>query len=329
LKKILMTMLIRYRYKHENFLRVVKIEQVMEFEETEDRKPGSVSFILIGIIVVILLPLVALVYVLSIHRKLWHASKQGRDVSARVSPDDMPLTTFNRYGNPGDPINMEIIGIDGQIGAAFASAGWYRADEIRFVTSVRISIDSILGRAYTTAPVSNLYLFGRKEDMAFERPGRNVRQRDHIRIWKTSRNGSDSRPLWIGSATKDTKVELSKTNHLPTHCIAPDLDSERALVVSELAQTGFIVGETIRPGFGKETQGVNGGGDPYFTDGQVDALTLANIKTLPIATHVHSPLGARIVKKLASYFRRRLPEAGRKRAAHERERLKSGTQATV
>ena len=145
----------------------------------------------------------------------------------------MPLTTFNRYGDPGDPINMQIRGTDGQIGAAFASAGWYRADEIDFITSARISIDSILGRAYSTAPVSNLYLYGRKEDMAFERPGHNVRQRDHIRIWNTGRSESDGRPIWIGSVTKDVKVELSRTNHLPTHGIAPDLDGERDLVVSE------------------------------------------------------------------------------------------------
>jgi hypothetical protein len=316
-----MTMLSRYRYKHEISHRVVKEEQVMEFEEIADRKSGSVSFILIGIIVVILLSLVALVYFLLVNHKLRRESQQGRDESAKVSPDDMPLTTFNRYGGPGDPINIEIISTDRQIGAAFASAGWYRADEIDFVTAVRISIDSILGRAYSTAPVSNLYLFGRKEDMAFERPGQNVRQRDHIRIWKTSRVGSDIRPIWIGSATKDVKVELSKTNYLPTHGIAPDLDAERALVVSELAQTGFVVGEETRPGFGKETQGVNGGGDPYFTDGQVIALTLANVRTLPIATRVHSPLGARIVKMLAVFLRGRLPKAGRDRAARERERV--------
>ncbi len=279
-------------------------------------------FILTGIIIVILLPLVVLAYILSVCYRLRREAQQGRDASASVSPDDIPLTTFNRYGNPGDPINIEFIGTDGQIGAAFASAGWYRADEIDFVTSVRISVDSMLGRAYSTAPVSNLYLFGRKEDMVFERPGHNVQQRDHIRIWKTSRSGSDARPIWIGSATEDVKVELSKTNHLPTHRISPDLDAERALVVSELAQTGFVVGEETHPGFGKETQGVNGGGDPYFTDGQVVALTLANVWTLPISTRVHSPLAAHIARKLAGFLRWRLPEAGLKRAARERERLK-------
>jgi hypothetical protein len=241
----------------------------------------------------------------------------------------MPLTTVTRAGSPGDPINIQFVGTDGQIGAAFAAAGWYRADEIDLVTSVRICADSVLGRKYTTAPVSNLYLYGRKEDMAFERPGLNVRQRDHIRIWKTALNGSDGRPVWIGSATKDTKVELARTNHLPTHHIAPDVDSERALVVTELTQTGYVVQDTTRPGFGKETHGFNGEGDPYFTDGQVTVLTLANVVTPPLATQVRSPLLARVTKKLAGFIRPWLPEAGRERAAREQERLQQGAQTSA
>jgi len=280
----------------------------------------------LGIIIVVILSLLALVRILFIRRKLRHSSRAGRAISAKVSSVGMPLTTFNRYGNPGDPINMQICGTDGQIGAAFASAGWYRADEISFITSARISIDSILGRAYTTAPVSNLFLFGRREDLAFERPGHNVRQRDHIRLWNTSRIGDSRRPIWIGSATKDVKVELSKTNHLPTHGIAPDLDDERELVVSELAQTGFLIEDTTCPGFGEETHGFNGGGDPYFTDGQVALLALANIRTSPLATQVRSPLGARIAKFVTSFLRFRLPEAGLKRAADEQARLTQSAQ---
>jgi hypothetical protein len=298
----------------------------MVVEKTADRRTGASYLTLFGIIIVLILPLLALAHILSSRRKLRRESQPGRAASASVSSTGTPLTTFNRYGKPGDPINMQIHGVAGQIGAAFATAGWYRADEIDFITSARISIDSILGRAYSTAPVSNLYLYGRKEDLAFERPGHNVRQRDHIRLWNTSRGGSDSRPIWIGSATKDIKVELSKTNHLPTHCIAPDLDDERDLVVSELAQTGFAVEDTTRPGFGKETDGFNGGGDPYFTDGQVAVLTLANVWTSPLATQVRSPLGARIARKLAGFVRNRLPEAGRKRAAREQDRLKQGAQ---
>jgi hypothetical protein len=237
------------------------------------------------------------------------------------------LTSVNRHGLAGDPINFECIGTDGQVGATFAAAGWYRADETTLVTAVRISADSVLGRAYSTAPVSNLYLFGRKEDLAFERPGATVRQRDHIRFWKTGRSDPNGRPIWIGSGTKDSKVELSKTNHLPTHKIAPDVDAERSLVVSELAQTGYVVGEGTRPGFGKPTQGVNGGGDPYFTDGQVVVLTLADVWTSPLATQVRSPVAARLAQRFEGLIRQRLPQSGLERADRERANVQQRSTA--
>lgn len=283
-----------------------------------------------GVVVLVLAALGALARILAAQRRLRRSSQRGRDVSAtatglaqHTSASGIPLTTFNRAGEQGDPINMQVIGSNGQLGASFAAAGWYRADEIDLVTSARISVDSVLGRKYSTAPVSNLYLYGRKEDYAFERPGSSVRQRDHIRFWNTGRVAEDGRPIWVGSGTRDVKVELSHTNHLPTHGISPDLDAERAMILSELAQTGYLIAEHLIPGFGKETQGHNGGGDPYTTDGQVAALTLANVWTLPLATQVRSPLGASIAQALERSVRGRLPKKGLDRAAHEVERLKT------
>lgn len=293
----------------------------MERREKTDRSSAGMALVQIGAGIIALLPLTALGYLLAVHLKLRRASRPGRAASASVSPAEVPLTTFLRNGRTGDPINLQIVGTDGQLSAAFALAGWYRADEIDLVTSLRISIDALLNRAYSTAPVSNLYLYGRKEDLAFERPGSSVRQRDHARFWKTEIPGSDGRSTWVGSATKDIKVELSKTNFLPTHGIAPDIDDERDLVVAELAQTGWVVAETAHPGFGKETLGTNGGGDPYVTDGQVAILKLANVWTPPLITRVRSPLLARLARRFAHLVRRRMPEAGRARAAREQERI--------
>src|ERR1700742_3752967 len=88
---------------------------------------------------VLLLPLAALIHVLLTMYKMRRASWHGREVSARISPiTGNPLTTVNRVGHAGDPINIQILGTDRQIGAAFALAGWLRADEIDFITSVRI-----------------------------------------------------------------------------------------------------------------------------------------------------------------------------------------------
>jgi LssY C-terminus len=298
----------------------------MEERKTTRDQAGKIVALFIGGAIIVIFPFIALTRILTVMRKMHQVTRPGREASKVASSIETNLTTFNHAGRAGDPINFQVQGTDGQIGAAFALAGWVRADEIDFVTSARISVDSLLGRAYSTAPVSNLYLYGRKEDLAFERPGHSVRQRDHIRLWNTGTNEStDDRPVWIGSATRDIKVELSKTDYLPTHGIAPDLDAERALVVSELAQTGYVVKETTRPGFGKEMHGFNGGGDPYFTDGQVAVLTLANVWTSPLAKQVRSPLLASIIKSMSGTIRKTLPQAGRERAAREQARV--GTSA--
>ena len=265
-------------------------------------------------------------HVRATHDRLQKASERGRRASAQeklvYNSSGIPLTTITHAGKQGDPINVQIEATDGQIGAAFATAGWYRADETDLVTAVRISADSLMGREYSTAPVSDLFLYGRKEDLAFERPGDSVRHRDHIRLWHSGQVTSDGRPRWIGSGTKDIKVELKKTNHMPTHGIAPDVDMERDMVVSELAQTGFVVGDAKIAGFGQETQGHNGGGDPYFTDGQVAVLTLADVWTPPAAAlPVRGKLAAQVTRSVSSVVRRVLPKEGQDRADREVAKL--------
>jgi hypothetical protein len=264
-------------------------------------------------------------HVKATHDHLQKASERGRRVSAPgrlvTNNNGIPLTTISHTGTAGDPINMQIEATDGQIGAAFATAGWYRADETDLVTAVRISADSVMGREYSTAPVSDLFLYGRKEDLAYERPGDNVRHRDHIRLWNTGQLTSDGRPRWVGSGTKDVKVELKKSNYMPTHGIAPNVDAERDMVVSELAQTGFVVGEGKIAGFGQQTQGHNGGGDPYFTDGLVAALMLANVWTPPAAVPVRGKLAAQLTHGISSVVRRRLPKEGQDRADREFAKL--------
>lgn len=243
--------------------------------------------------------------------RLHRAGHPGRQASKTAQQYEWPLTSFTRHGRPGDPLSMRFIATTDQIGAAFVDAGWYRADELDLVTSARICVDSVLARKYSTAPVSNLYLYGRSEDLAFERPGHSVRERDHIRLWQTGRFAKDGRPIWVGGATRDVRVELARTDHLPTHQIAPDTDSERDLVITDLQATGYIARFDWVPGFGEPTQGKNGGGDPWHTDGRVADLTLANVWTPFAIAHAHGELGTRLAQAALRLSRRLLPRIAR------------------
>jgi hypothetical protein len=295
-------------------------------QEAARERGGAVNFLTVGLAGVagMFVGTAAVIgqHVIQTHNRFQEATRLGRAVSAGVEArNGFPLTTVTHYGQPGDPVNVHFEATNSQIGAAFASAGWYRADETDLVTALRISADSLLGRAYSTAPISNLFLYGRKEDLAFERPGSSVRQRDHIRLWNTGQQTGDGRSRWVASGTRDIKVELKKSDHLPTHGISPDVDAERELVVSELAQTGFVVGESRTVGFGQETAGRNGGGDPYFTDGQVTVVTIADVQLPPFVPQVRGRLGGQVAQRLAAFTRRWLPQEGLDRAEREQARL--------
>lgn len=284
--------------------------------------PAIPTPIMIGAGVALVLLIVLLIFTLVVirgARRIHAASARGRLISAEQSGTH-PFTNFTRDGVPSDPLNVKIIATAGQLGTAFAAAGWYRADEIDLVTSLRISIDAILKRRYATAPVSNLYLFGRRQDYAFERPGASVRERDHVRFWDTGQRFKDGRAIWIGGATRDSAVEISPVTHLPTHRIAPDVDSERAVVVNDLISTGWVIEKDWEPGFGKPTETHNAMKDPYYTDGRIAVLELANVPVLPIGTQVRGPLAAGITKTAAKALRWRLPRRGRDRAKQQEER---------
>ena len=153
--------------------------------------------------------------------------------------DDNPRLTQTGDDHPGDPLNVSLIGTKEQIEAIMHAAKWDPAAALGIKSDLKIAEDTVLSRPDAEAPVSNLYLFGRKEDLAFEQPvGGNPRQRNHVRYWKTEKLNDDGRPIWIGAASYDEKVGLSHTTGQITHHIAPDVDKERDHLFADLKATG-------------------------------------------------------------------------------------------
>jgi hypothetical protein len=179
-----------------------------------------------------------------------------------------PKVTHTKSGVMGDPINLVFVGTKDQMMQSFRQAGWLIPDPITAKTSARIAMDSLAHRSYPTAPVSNLYVFGRVQDLAFEKPTTDVQNRGHIRIWKTSTFIS-GQPIWVGAATFDSGIELSSTNHFTTHHIAPTVDLERNALGSDLAKTGLAREEVYAAFTAPILYAHNGGGDFYESDGEV------------------------------------------------------------
>jgi hypothetical protein len=188
----------------------------------------------------------------------------------RPSFDDNPRITQTGDGHPGDPLNVSLIGTQKQIDTIMKAAKWFPAAALGLKSDLKIAEDTVLSRPDVEAPVSNLFLFGRKEDLAFEQPvGDNPRQRNHVRFWKTDKVNDDGRPIWIGCASYDERVGLSHTTGQITHHIAADVDKERDHLFDNLKQTGELSEEYAVDGFHKELEGRNGGGDRWYTDGKL------------------------------------------------------------
>jgi hypothetical protein len=191
--------------------------------------------------------------------------------------EGLPMVTRTAQGIPGDPLNVGLVGSRDDIVHAMHAAGWFPADPITLRTSIEIIGSVLLNHPYPEAPVSDLFYNGRRQDLAYEKPvGPSANRRNHVRLWKVLTAGTEDRPVWLGSATFDTGVGLSRFTGQFTHRISPDVDSERDLLTKDLERAGMVEATYAVSGVGPTLFGRNGEGDPYHTDGEISVSVLVS-----------------------------------------------------
>ena len=178
-------------------------------------------------------------------------------------------------GIPGDALNVGLEGSLDEVLCAMKAAGWRPADAITLGSSVKIAGSVLIHRAYPTAPVSPLYWEGRRQDLAFEKPsGVSPSRRHHVRLWLALDKGDNGAPLWLGGATYDRGVGVSHYTGQVTHHIDADIDAERDLLIGDLSGAGRVDALYQVAGVGPTLYARNGGGDRYFTDGEISIARL-------------------------------------------------------
>lgn len=180
------------------------------------------------------------------------------------------MQTVTAQGIHGDPINVGLVGSKTEILLAMDRARWHPADAITLLSSFKIGESVVLSRSYPAAPISNLYYDGEPQQLGFERAeGRSARRRHHVRFWLSLAKGTEGRPVWLGAASFDRGVGLSHYTLQITHRVAPDIDAERDLLIADLTRVHMLRTIYHVAGVGPTTDGRNGGGDRFFTDGDV------------------------------------------------------------
>jgi hypothetical protein len=202
-----------------------------------------------------------------------------------------PKITTNYEGLPGDAINIGLVGSLNEIIIAFEAAGWIIPDK-KSIMSVSHEIESIIiRRSYRSAPVSNLNLFGRRQDIAFEKlSSKTAKRRHHVRFWRANQYDKDGGALWLGAATFDRSIGFSRYTGEITHHIDPDIDLERDYITTDIEQARMADKVFQITGIGPTLEGKNAEGDTYYTNGEINIVVLkTNYNENQISSAVHLP----------------------------------------
>lgn len=177
-----------------------------------------------------------------------------------------------------DPVNLALRGSKKDLIKAMHKAGWYEADPITLKTSLRIILSTLKRKSYPNAPVSDLFVFGRKQDLAFQKEvDGNPAKRHHVRFWEVPGDvylpGGYSVD-WVAAATYDDAVGFSLFTLQITHSIDGDVDGERDFLVSTLKKVRRTKRVERIEYFFPSYRHRNGGGHSYFTDGSMVIVDL-------------------------------------------------------
>ena len=177
-------------------------------------------------------------------------------------------TTDKTAKGDGDPVNLVVIGAPDEVYAAFIRAGWDESETITTGTTWKTIQSFIGGGEYRYSPVSGLYVFGRPQDVAFQKARDNIHERNHLRLWMSPVTYKGV-PVWMGQISRDIGVHFTKKT-ITTHKIDPDTDETREFLLEDLAYSQalakFAYVEGAIPAPIDKPRG-NFTGDPYFTDG--------------------------------------------------------------
>lgn len=170
----------------------------------------------------------------------------------------IPRFTTASDGFYVDPVNIILIGTKEELEKTFERIGWCKAEKLDLRSSQKMIRKFLVNKPYPNAPFSNLYLFGRKQDIGFQQSVNNSpRKRHHIRFWainvdkeidpldakfwrKKQRIKPDKVFTWIGAASEDIGFAFTKLTYQLSHKVDPEVDKERKYVLNLLKELKLI-----------------------------------------------------------------------------------------
>jgi LssY C-terminus len=189
----------------------------------------------------------------------------------RARLETLPCCAVSKVDSrSGDPLNIVVVGNGADAIFPFITRGWRLDEPFDLHSTYRTVRAFLFGTEYLTAPVSPLYVFGRTQDVSFQKARDKISLRNHLRLWLAPFT-IDGQYVWVGQISRDIGIKLTTESwYLTTHRISPEVDQDRYYLLQDLIMTGEVSRFGFGRGVGASTPAnprTNLTGDPYVTDG--------------------------------------------------------------
>jgi hypothetical protein len=116
-----------------------------------------------------------------------------------------PYTTRTDGTGRGDGLNFVLIATSDEVGGTLVASGWQVTEAFGAGSGWRTFKAFLFGGRYRYAPMSPLYVFGRRQDAGFQKARDSIRRRNHLRLWLTPLR-FQGREIWLGAISRDIGV---------------------------------------------------------------------------------------------------------------------------
>ncbi len=204
-----------------------------------------------------------------------NVSSAKLDSALQKDIDGLPRRVNDEFNHQGDMVNFVLVGSEQQVKDALDAARWRIADTDNKEAVLKAVLETYQKKDYLQMPMSQLYLFGRKQDYGYElaQAYSVVASRHHFRIWKAPATWN-GQTIWAGAGTHDIGFEKDQRNGKVTHKIDPAVDGERDNIGQTLQTSGKVKSlyYYLPPDPVQGAKNATGGG--YHSDGRILVLVL-------------------------------------------------------
>jgi hypothetical protein len=190
-----------------------------------------------------------------------------------------------------EPVNFIVRGSKEAITQALTSQGWVPANPRTVGSFIKVGLSVLFhwGRE-PEGPVSEQYLNGAPETMAFNKNSDFNLARDHMRVYYQGKDAKTGEDTWAIAATRDVALEITPPQRTGFHFSTPgfghqvdrSVDAERDMIMRDMLASGrvqdwaAVTGQ--RPAGLEGTPQANGKLNirGYETDGRVYTVSLNN-----------------------------------------------------